>query len=263
MSRYRWWVALMITCCCASAEEARSSTAEAIQDNSFLVEEAYNQEPGVVQHILTLSSEETRAWTLSFTQEWPLFSQTHQFSYTVPYTFRDHADGLEDILLNYRFQALTETASRPAFAPRFSLILPTGDADHGFSSDTVGYQFNLPLSKVLTDNLTAHANAGLTLLPDAAGGDDLENFNLGGSIIYAVTSDFNLMLELVGNWREDAAGSRPAAVVASPGFRYAVNFEGGAQLVLGTAAPIGLTSAAPNYGVFLYVSFEHAFTKEP
>lgn len=256
MNRIRWLAVLMVACCGVHAEEAPRSKAQTIQDNSFLVEEAYNQEAGVVQHILTLSSEEDQVWTLGFTQEWPVFSQMHQFSYTVPYSFRGNADGVEDVLLNYRWQVLTETDSRPAFAPRFSLILPTGDAERGFGDDTVGYQFNLPVSKVLNESWTVHANAGLTLLPDA----EREDFNLGGSLIYAVTSDFNLMLELVSNWEEDAS-HRPAAVVISPGIRYAINFAGGEQLVLGAAVPVGLTSAASDIGVFLYVSFEHDFAR--
>ena len=33
------------------------------------------------------------------------------------------------------------------------------------------------------------------------------------------------------------------------------------QLVLGLAAPVGLTRAAPDFGAFLYFSFEHRFAK--
>ena len=41
-----------------------------IQDNSFLAEEAYNQEPGVVQHIQTfMRMWNSKTWTYSFTQE--------------------------------------------------------------------------------------------------------------------------------------------------------------------------------------------------
>jgi len=45
--------------------------------------------------------------------------------------------------------------------------------------------------------------------------------------------------------------------------RKAFNLRGGSQFVLGIAAPIGLTRSAPDYGVFLYVSFEHSFVKNP
>jgi hypothetical protein len=125
-----------------------------IEDNSFLIEEAYNQEPGVVQHIFNAAynnDSRRRGWDFSFTQEWPVFSQDHQFSYTIPSRhLKDGADriyGIGDILLNYRYQALEEGDLLPAFAPRFSLILPTGNRDRGTGDGVVGYQWNLPFSK--------------------------------------------------------------------------------------------------------------------
>jgi hypothetical protein len=259
----------------SALEKATASPrpAEAVQDNSFLIEEAYNQAPGVVQHILNVVYTTTRragpdddAWSFVFTQEWPLFTQAHQLSYTLPYTFLEEggesANGFEDISLNYRFQALMETERVPAFAPRLSLILPTGDADDGLGDDTVGYQLNLPLSKIVSDRMTLHANAGATLLPDVDG-HDLVDYNLGASAIYAVTPELNLMLEVVAEWEEEVDDfrhtNRDAAVVVSPGFRYAFNHPGDAQTVIGLAAPIGVTSAAPDFGVFIYASFEHFF----
>src|SRR6266581_556449 len=63
---------------------------DGIMDNSFLIEEAYNQEPGIVQHIFNtvysiddLSQPRQRRTDLSFTQDWPAYGQAHQFSYTV------------------------------------------------------------------------------------------------------------------------------------------------------------------------------------
>ena len=56
-----------------------------IADNSFLVEEAYNQESGVVQHVSTFSRPDGGgAWDFAFTQEWPFRGMRHQLSYTVP-----------------------------------------------------------------------------------------------------------------------------------------------------------------------------------
>ena len=39
----------------------------------------------------------------------------------------------------------------PAFAPRLSLALPTGDSDKGFGTGVMGYEFNLPFSKIVSD----------------------------------------------------------------------------------------------------------------
>ena len=89
---------------------------QGIQDNSFFIEEAYNQEPGVVQHILNVPIDFTngsREIAPSFTQEWPVFSQTHQFSYTIPHVFTEEDNGMEDMRLNYRLQAFMEDKYTP------------------------------------------------------------------------------------------------------------------------------------------------------
>jgi hypothetical protein len=245
---------------------------DGIMDNSFLIEEAYNQEPGVVQHILTgfgnvnrLSGPDDQAWDLSFTQEWPVFGQTHQFSYTVPYSFVEsgglQSNGMGDVLLNYRFQALFNPETLTAFAPRASLVLPTGDEERGFGDDTVGCQVNLPFSTTFGDRWFVHLNAGAAWLPDSASGRDLWHSNVGGSTIFAATSNVHFLVEWIGNWNDEAEGREFESIV-SPGLRTAFNFKNDTQVVLGVGAPIGLTGAAADYGVFLYVSFEHAFLKQ-
>lgn len=246
--------------------------AKGIQDNSFLIEEAYNQEPGVVQHIFNLPSYFTgNAYeiTPSFTQEWPVFSQTHQLSYTIPYTFTNHANGLADVRLNYRLQALMEDESLPAFAPRLTLVLPTGNKQKGFGNGRVGCETNLPFSKIVGDRWTVHFNAGMSIFPDA-GGHGLINYNLGGSGIYAVTREFNLMLEMVAGWNEEvdfavktarATVNRTMTALISPGFRYAFNCPNDLQIVAGAAAPIGITSDSPDWGLFFYLSFEYPFVR--
>lgn len=244
---------------------ATEPLAKGIQDNSFLVEEAYNQEPGVVQHIanLVLTSTAGQKETFaSFTQEWPIFTQQHQFSYTVPHSFVEDEHGFEDIRLNYRFQALMEAERRPAFAPRLTLIVPTGDADKGFGHDRLGYEINLPFSKIVSDRWTLHFNAGGSVFPNAQD-HDLWNYNLGASAIYAVSATFNLMVETVAFGEEDADQSnrvdRTVTALLSPGARYALNLRNDAQLVVGLAVPIGLTADSPEYGFFFYCSFEHPF----
>src|SRR6266508_1869136 len=254
---------------------------DVIEDNSFLVEEAYNQEPGVVQHIFTAvynNDSRARGWSFNFTQEWPIFSQDHQFSYTVPsYHFIDGADriyGVGDILLNYRYQALEEGDMKPAFAPRFSLILPTGSRRRGSGDNVVGYQWSLPFSKKLASRFAIHANFGLTYLPhvralpDAGTGQlspkrSLVSYNLGASAIFALLPRFHLMLEWVGNFEESINDSgRPARAfkpTLSPGFRTAIVNEDKLQIVVGAAMPVGLNHKADNHGAFLYFSVEHDF----
>jgi hypothetical protein len=255
--------------------------AKGIQDNSFFVEEAYNQEPGIVQHIINVPAffaSGNNEVSFIFTQEWPVFSQTHQFSYTIPYTFAESDNGFEDIRLNYRLQALMEGERTPAFAPRFSLVTPTGDVSKGFGHERLGYEINLPFSKIVSERVTLNFNAGGALFPDV-NDRDLWNYNLGGSAIYAVSRNFNLMLEAVAFWEEDVADpaeslaappttndpargtDRTVTALLSPGARYAFNLPNDLQIVVGAAAPIGLTSDSPDWGLFFYLSFEHPFVR--
>lgn len=264
----------LVTCHLSLVTLLAEPLAKGIQDNSFLVEEAYNQETGVVQHILNVPAFFThgdKEIAPSFTQEWPVFNQTHQFSYTVPYTFTENENGFEDVRLNYRLQALVEGECVPAFAPRFSFVLPTGDADKGFGNDRLGYEINLPFSKIISDRVSLHFNAGGALFPDVRN-RDLWSYNLGGSAIYAVSKNFNLMLESVAGWNEDVdltpapltpntGVTRSVTALVSPGARYAFNLPNDAQLVVGLAVPIGLTSDSPDWGLFFYFSFEHPFVR--
>jgi hypothetical protein len=278
----------------AWAEKPTSAPAakpvDGIRDNSFFIEEAYNQEAGVVQHIFNAQfgtdgegTKHTRGWDLLFTQEWPLFSQAHQLSYSIPYSFLggegEHDSAIGDAMLNYRYQLFNEKGLLPAISPRLSLILPTGDEDRGFGTGVVGYQFNLPFSKTLTDRMYANFNIGMTYFPAADlrlsngrhdGGFNLIDFNLGGSLIYAITKDFNVLFEAVWNSQEGLSertlGQRVAAVrerndevILSPGVRWAINLPGDLQIVPGIALPVSISSDNTDYGIFFYLSIEHPF----
>lgn len=253
----------------ATAADVTEKPAAAIQDNSFLVEEAYNQEPGIVQNILTMRYDvdrqrgsDDREFVAAFTQEIPVFSQLHQFSYTIPFARQSsggsHHSGLGDVFLNYRYQALFEDDLIPAFAPRVSLVLPTGNRSEGLGNGAVGYQVNLPFSKIVHDQWTVHFNAGSTLYPGMRDRNPV-SFNLGAGVIYAVTPDFNLMVETLADWIETPLRNgnmdRSFEALISPGARYAFNLPK-AQIVVGAAVPVGLTHETPDIGGFLYFSYE-------
>ena len=245
----------------AMAEEPKK-----IQDNSFLIEEAYNQEDGVIQHIQMFQyMKKSKDWQYTFTQEWPVPKQAHQFSYTIPVTHLNDFDstGLGDILLNYRYQAIFQ--DRIALSPRFSLILPTGDYKKGRGTDTVGYQVNIPLSVELSNTFVTHWNMGATYTPhakDAAGvKSNVRGFNYGASLIYLATENFNLMLEAAGTSTETAqingGKSTESTFFLNPGVRFAINFKSGLQIVPGFSIPIGIGPSEGEYGGLVYLSFEH------
>lgn len=237
-----------------------------IEDNSFLLEEAYNQEDGVVQHIQVFQyMKKTKDWQYTFTQEWPVPKQAHQFSYTIPVTHLhdDDATGVGDLLLNYRYQAIMK--DKIALAPRLSLILPTGDYKKALGTDTVGYQVNIPLSVELSDKFVTHWNMGATYTPrakDSAGGkSNIRGFNYGASVIYLAKENFNLVLEAVGTSTETARinglTTTESTFFINPGVRFAINFKSGLQIVPGLSVPIGIGPSEGEYGGLVYLSFEH------
>ncbi len=245
-----------------------------IQDNSFLVEEAYNQDPHVVQHINSFSrSWDGSAWNYTFTQEWPLGGQTHQLSGTFPFLALEGAEGtahgLGDLAVNYRYQWIGDGEARVACAPRLSLLLPTGSYRKQLGAGGLGLQASLPLSVVLAPRWVTHGNLGATFVPSArsASGERAatRSFNLGWSLIRLAQVRLNLMLETVWARAETAVGAGLAAhqetFFLSPGIRWSYNFKSGLQIVPGVAFPIGLGPSKGDNALFLYLSFEHPFGK--
>lgn len=237
-----------------------------IIDNSFLVEEAFNQERGVFQNIFGFQRSDG-VWDFAFTQEWPFTSQRQQLSYTVPLAGFSGSTAFGDVMIHYRYQALTEGPGLPAVSPRLSVILPTGATE--FTQDSVGFQGNIPLSKQRGD-FYLHANAGLTWYPHApvlfAEEDHVSLLSpfLGGSAIYRVRPMFNVMVESVIEFeqlaRPDGSKTRETIFTLSPGARGGWNI-GDHQMIVGAAVPITWADSATNAGMLLYFSYELPFRR--
>ena len=156
---------------------ALAQTEPGIQDNSFLVEEAYNQEFGVVQHISSFSYlADSKDWVYSFTQEWPAPGIRHQFSYTLtalrPGSFSSQGPGFGDVVFNYRYQLLGTGDTRVAMAPRFSLIFPTGDSNRARATPDTRPTFPSASSSIAGSSRTGtpaqpSSRTPATLLPTA------------------------------------------------------------------------------------------------
>ncbi|HEY2434526.1 MAG TPA: transporter [Vicinamibacterales bacterium] len=257
-------VCVLIWLAAARSVAAQTSTDEdwKIIDNSFLVEEAFNQDPHVVQNIFTFQRLTVRDWQFTFTQEWPVPRTRHQLSYTIPVQALDGTSGMGDVLINYRLQVLEEGDGHPAFSPRISAILPTGRVAAG--AGTHGVQVNLPFSKHRGD-FYFHWNGGFTW-QRTAGDASLFSPSAAGSIIYRARQMLNLMLEGV---IVDAAGtvtpvdpnaslatSHATASTISPGVRGGWNVGDDKQIVLGIAAPVTRTQGDTSTALFLYFSYE-------
>jgi hypothetical protein len=242
-----------------------------IQDNSFLVEEAYNQEPGVIQHIQALAlpcGECDTPWVYTFTDEWPMGTQRHQASFTIPVAEGpDGGAGLEGFALNYRWQAAGLSGGAFAFAPRVSLILPAAGTDDVGPDEPV-LQTNFPASLELGRSFVTHGNAGFTWNPRARSelGDEAKTFawNLGASLVWLTAPRFNALLEAVYVREEESIGdgrtAHESVFLLNPGVRFAIDRPSGLQIVPGISFPIGVGPSEGETAVLLYLSLEHALS---
>lgn len=224
---------------CARAQEA----AEPIRDNSFLIEEAYNQDRNVVQHIGTFTDIWEGGWALTFTDEWPLDGVLNQMSVGL-FVVGDQAQGGENftaVAFNYRRQLLGSVEGAYIVSPRLSLLGDVGSS----GGAPFALQMNLPASVVLGRAFVSHWNLGGTV------GVGPTTLNAGASVVWLALPWMNLLVEglYIG------ADGQPPSFTLNPGVRWAINLDS-AQLVPGVAFPIDLGNRAGN-GLFLYLSFEH------
>jgi hypothetical protein len=279
---FGFWIAVLTFFCAVTARAAEPRPElrpiDGFDDNSFLVEEAYNQNRGEVQHILnTVYSNDfkRRGWSFNFEQEWWLFTEDHQVAFSIPFFhLREEGErqrGVGDIQIEYRYQLTEEGLNIPAVAPGFSLILPTGNRDKGTGNGVVGYEWSIAASKKVASRLALHANLELTYLPKVRArlDDDqrlspkrsLVSYDVRASVVFALSSDVHMLLEWVGEFEEEindkGKKERDFKALLSPGIRAAVINKDDLQTVVGVGIPIGVNGPANNYGVFLYFSVEH------
>jgi hypothetical protein len=246
---------------------------EAIEDNSFFIEEAYNQEERVVQHISNAiyTMNPNHEFIFAFTQEWPVTTETHQLSYMLSFlSLNSNLDrGIGDIVINYRYQLYSKSAWA-AVAPRLSLILPTGDNDKGLGNGVLGIQGDIPLSKRISDQFIVHANAGGTILPAVKGltvvGGEVQrtliSLSLGLSAIWLAERYDNFLLESIYTIESSIDGNGEVqhdhAILLNPAYRHAIDV-GGLEIVPGIGFPVTVSRASTEFGIFFYLSFEHPY----
>lgn len=276
MKRFYFWKTIsvfsLIVCCLnfvslLKAEEAANETeaTNPIEDNSFFVEEAYNQEAGIVQFIQGFDyNNKAKSYNYSFTNEIPIGDNVHQFSYNFGL---DHPGGgvndtkLTDLFINYRCEAYRQKGI--IVTPRISLIAPTGDYKKGFGKGSAGVQLNHIVTLELSKYFITHFNMGGTLYPKAKDGTMKEaifGFNYGSSLIWLLHSNFNMMVEVFGtaeeNFTAPGVDKWTDSYFISPGFRTAINLPKEVQVVPGMAVPIGIGESKGEWSLYFYLSIE-------
>lgn len=256
----------LLLCLLLLPSAAASQDPPPIRDNSFLIEEAYNQEPGVVQHILLFARDRvTRDWELGFTQEWPFLNQNHQLSYSIPLVSAAGSAGIGDAALNYRYRWLA--LRRAESVVRISALLPTGSAERGTGTGGAGIELNMPVSVEIGRGLATHWNVGGSVIPSARAEDGTRRaaneLFAGASLVWLLHPMLNLLTESVWSRAETPAvgGTRTSetSLTLVPGVRGAINLRSGAQIVPGAGLTLDARDGMRVSGLLLYLSFEHGF----
>jgi hypothetical protein len=258
-----------------------------IEDNSMFLEEAFNQDPGAIQHISNFVFDEGEV-TYSYTQEIPLFKSNHQISFTVPYSTVKRPDqltaigiiqfpsGFGDLMIHYRPTIWGKNHPWAMVIPRFSLIIPTGSGQHGLGSGVWGSQFNLAVTKRFSRKILTTYNVGFTVMfkshydtydgngkPVVVYERDIFMKNVGVGLIFLAHPKYNLMLEYASNFEEqildDGAIESVQSSVVNPGFRFAFNV-GRTQVVPGLGFPLKFQNGEfLSSSTFIYFSIEPAY----
>jgi len=248
-----------------------------IEDNSFLLDEAFNQDKGVMQFIsnFSWSNLNSNCMVYSFTHEIPVVNNHHQASYTLQYNFnqpfgKTHYSGPGDLILSYSYMAAGKD-DRVMIIPQINLIVPTGDPAKGLGNGGFGGKLGLAITKRFSRTIVTHYNFSETMIYQADYLTTLQSESrkaeknikvrtYAASVIWYPTSRLNLMFESVANHLSDtnANGSplRTWQAIGNPGVRFAVDLHK-AILVSGASFPFTVGGDSLDQpGVFIYLSLE-------
>lgn len=245
-----------------------------LQSNGLLVDTAYHQEDGEVQHSLTFSLSREDGWASAVSQEWPLFSEKHQVSFSLPADLLvkrpDGSRGVGDFTLEYSYFLLGNNESRITVSPGVGVSLPTGSVSKGLGAGGAGASFKLPISVMLTRRFASNSTVEFGYVPSARNTDGdhfhIRNYELGQSFVWFARPKFNVLVEAV--WERSRATNGggfteiESDAFLSPGVRWAHVFQNGVSLIPGVAVPVGVGTSRGDRGIFFYLAVEHRFKRD-
>ena len=158
----------------------------------------------------------------------------------------DSTSDFEDFVIGAKVRFLSETASRPAVAVRFSTRLPNAGNESGLGLDTTDFSFGLALAKTV-QSVRIAGNFGFSILGDPIRGDRQNDvLNYGLSVARAVAPGFEVVGELNGrlNTRD---GVPPVGTDSKSLMRVGTRFTRG-PVRLDGAFLVGVTDQDPKWG---------------
>lgn len=252
----------------------------AFEDNSFLFDEAINQEKGIMQYVSNLYFDNVNGGNLlyNFTQEIPVGGEQHQLNYSILYHIDrvtptgQRSSGFGDIAIGYHYK-VSGKRDKLMVIPGISIIIPTGNSQEGRGIGGPGIQSTVTFTKRLSHRLVTHYNIGYTFISQAdrysysktdspvlAYERNLNYAGIGAGATWYVTRKTVLFTELISNFvkdiRQDGTLRNRNISTINPGFRFAIDANN-VQIVPGISTPIILTDGAfSRIGIFFYLSIE-------
>lgn len=195
----------------------------AIEDNSFLLIEAYTQGKDEIQLIQHYDSPMGGDYLYDITAELPLVPDKHQLNLNL-------TDGDEqDFKLGYAYQM------NPKALQNITLIASSG------------ISFTQVLSFKLNEDFMNHWNVGLTFREDTT-------LSLGTSLVYLLHDRFNLLTEVL------LETDKETSIILNPGVRSSFKAKWkDSEIVPGIAFPMEIKKDPVGFGVFVYLSIESHF----
>jgi len=255
----------------------------AFEDNSFLFDEAINQEKGIMQYVSNLYFDNVNGGNLlySFTQEIPVGGEQHQLNYSLLYHLDratpsgQRSSGFGDISVGYHYK-LTGKRDKVMVIPGITVIIPTGNSQEGRGIGGAGAQATVTFTKRLSHRLVTHYNIGYTFISQAdrytysntdspvlAYERNLHYAGLGAGATWYVSRKKVLFAELISNFvtdiNQDGSLRHRNISTINPGFRFCIDANN-VQIVPGVSSPIILTDGAfSRMGIFFYLSIESEY----
>lgn len=227
--------------------------ADPVEVNGFLVEEAYNQEAGMLQQIATFTAVRQGGWSADVSQEWPIFGERHQLDLAVRV---GQGEGLTGAGAEYRYLAAGGEDAVFSLSPGVEAAWSREEGEWELEA-------MLPASVRLTETLVANTNLGVSFAMDDFGARP--GLTVGEGLVWRASPRLNLLVEAVWSRGEPLLGEEVEgehrSLVVSPGLQYAFSLGEDVQLVPGFAFPIGAGPSAGRRAVMLYLSLEHPFAR--
>ncbi len=134
---------------------------------------------------------------------------------------KDHESGLGDLVVGVKWAFFSETNGLPAQALSVSVKFPTSDDGKGFGSGEIDYDLTWIASKMVTETVGLHVNAGYTWVGEPAGEDVGDIAHYGA----AVDVQLNETVQWVGEVfaEKELQDGTQTIVQYNTGFRWAAS----------------------------------------